>query len=242
MNDLRLVLLGLGILVIAGIYSWEIARRRRAKRFASEHHPPFHRADADDSELGLEDESGVDYSAALADFNTFLNQSRQPLGDYGSLPVRAGAVCAGKPERNDGKEGEEIAQILALYVTPRTQQAFRGPDILQAMAAVDMHYGAMGIFHFYSKDQPRDGQAIFSLANMHEPGSFDLEAMDSFSAQGLALFMCLPTRLYGDVAFDLMLDTASKLAEVLEGDVRDSDHELLNPSSVNRMRDIACCY
>jgi cell division protein ZipA len=259
MNDLRLILLGLGILVIAGIYLWEVFKRKRDLRSRIENYPSFNKTGIDDLEIRVKDETDDDYSDALADFNAFLNQSRQPLRNEIDLSIRRNAADRGvlsysgsapgetaaqhgKSEQVSRETQDEISQIIVLYVTPRTQQIFRGPDILQALDSVGMHYGSMNIFHYYGKDQPQSGKAIFSLTNMHEPGLFDLEKMGTFTANGLAFFMCLPAELYGDIVFDLMLDTAEKLADILDGNVRDAEHELLNPSSINKLREIACCY
>jgi cell division protein ZipA len=91
----------------------------------------------------------------------------------------------------------------------------------------------MGIFHAYSPG----GRPIFSIANIVEPGSFDLEIIDRFSTPGLALFLRLPGPAGGFAAFDAMLEIARLLAGKLSGDIRDERRNVLTTQAIQQLRE-----
>ena len=67
----------------------------------------------------------------------------------------------------------------------------------------------------------------FSLANMLNPGSFDLDAMESFVTQGVSLFMALPNAVDPFTAFDQMLAAAKQLAAEFNAQVLDDKRNIL---------------
>ena len=71
---------------------------------------------------------------------------------------------------------------------------------------------------------------------MFEPGSFDLEKIDSINTRGLSLILSLPTPIDGQVVFELMLNTAQRLAEQLGGEIRDPNHKLINDLHISSIR------
>ncbi|MBM2829999.1 MAG: zipA [Gammaproteobacteria bacterium] len=234
MNDLRLILLGVGVLVIAGIYLWGTIKQKRDIRSKIENYPSFNH----DGIANLKIKPGVnlneDFSVAIAKLISFLHQSRQD--------VKTDVPELHHVDRVSVPEDISKEQIIALYITAYPHQSFSGPDILQAIESAGMHFGAMNIFHHYGVNQTHSKQVLFSLANMLEPGHFDLDTMDVFTTTGLAMFMCLPAELEGTAAFDLLLGTAQALADSLSGEVRDAEHKLLNPASIKKMRDHASLY
>ena len=76
----------------------------------------------------------------------------------------------------------------------------------------------------------------FSVANMMQPGVFDLEGMESLSTKGLMFFLTLPGPQDMTRAFDLMLQTAQTVAESLGGDVLDETRSVLTKQYVERVR------
>ena len=105
-----------------------------------------------------------------------------------------------------------------------------------------MQFGAMDIFHHYGPDKNYSSRALFSLANIHEPGTFDMENLETFSTDGLAMFMCLPAEIGGDIAMEIMLDTAQNISYLMDGELRGSDREILTTDSINELRETAGQY
>ena len=71
---------------------------------------------------------------------------------------------------------------------------------------------------------------------MFEPGNFDLARLDQHNTRGLTLFFSLPVRVDSQVVFELMLNTAQRLAKRLGGEIRGSEHNLLDDAQITAIR------
>jgi len=110
------------------------------------------------------------------------------------------------------------------------------------MHSVGLRFGAMDIFHHFGAGDLRTESPLFSVANMVEPGHFDLHDLDSFSTPGLALILRLPGSLDGAVAFELFLNTAQRLAEALSGDLYGDPKKLLDSTAIDKLRQLAAPF
>ena len=75
------------------------------------------------------------------------------------------------------------------------------------------------------------------MANLVEPGNFDLEKMADFSTPGLTLFAQLPGPLEGVRLFDEMLATAQRLAALLDGEIQDESHSDMSRQTIEHLRE-----
>ncbi|MEC9319553.1 MAG: cell division protein ZipA, partial [Pseudomonadota bacterium] len=108
----------------------------------------------------------------------------------------------------------------------------QGALLLQMMTELGCKFGEMGIFHRYENTNGT-GTLIFSVANMFNPGTFDLDNIEQFETDGVALFMTLPINYDGQQAFNMMLNAAKKLAtEIPQGQVLDGSRQLLTRQSI----------
>ena len=73
----------------------------------------------------------------------------------------------------------------------------------------------MGIFHRLVIGKVVDGP-VFSMANMVKPGNFDMSRLDETRTPGVTLFMTLPGPLPALDAWEMLLPTAQRLAELLD--------------------------
>lgn len=130
------------------------------------------------------------------------------------------------------EQGEQL--ILALHVMPRTGMPFAGAAVQDAFEACSLRFGRYQVFH--RLDAP-GGNSVFSVANMVEPGSFDLEALDSSELAGLTLFMVLPGPRGGVASYADMLATSRQLAQALDGEVLDQDRSTLTRQTARHIRE-----
>jgi len=126
--------------------------------------------------------------------------------------------------------------ILALYVISQ-HGGFLGPDLFDVLGELGLNYGEKNIFHHYGVGEIKVKNPIFSIANMLEPGMFDPQRITQFTTPGLALFMRVPGPFGGRVAFELMLKTAQRIAESLEGELRNEKHQPLAPQVIYAIRE-----
>ncbi|HUB89964.1 MAG TPA: cell division protein ZipA [Dyella sp.] len=143
------------------------------------------------------------------------------------------------PSRSDlGKRPTQlpVERIVSLFVMAREGQAFNGTDLIVAAEKAGLEYGDMGIYHRLV-DGKREAGPIFSVANMLKPGSFDLTRLDTLHTPGLSFFMTLPGPVTALDAWDAMLPTAQRLAELLDGQVLDEERNALGRQRIAHIRD-----
>lgn len=133
-------------------------------------------------------------------------------------------------------------QIITLFLRPSKGQTFAGGKLVRALNGVGMRYGDMQIFHHFGAGELKTKQPLFSVANMFEPGSFELEKIEAFQTAGLALFMQLPAELDGAVAFELFLNTAQRLAEAMGGELLSDPRQSLDSLAIDKMRRLAARF
>lgn len=129
----------------------------------------------------------------------------------------------------------EETKVYSLNVIARADQGFAGDDILRLLLGCGLRFGDMDFFHL-SEAQGGTPTIQFSVANMMQPGVFDLENMDELSTQGLMFFLTLPGPHDMVRAFDLMLETAHTVAHSLGGDVYDETRSVMTKQHVESLR------
>lgn len=176
------------------------------------------------------------------------------LADIPAMPQTQAAPHATPSVPHQEARAKPPAKIVVLNIMAPAGQCFTGPAIMEALQAVGMEYGEMHIFHRLTPLReprvprtPGAGQVrtnaagkrltIFSLANMLEPGIFDINQMESFSSTGLTLFMQLPTPIEGMVAYEDMLNTAQQLAVTLGGEMCDEKRNILTLQTIEHTRE-----
>lgn len=267
MNDLRLILLVIGLVLIAIIYLWEITKQRRLQRrqTISQSAPDEHFADI---RITPEPDADSDVSGTLAGLNEVLADSRTRDDTISDESIfQADEVSEEQEEpafRTDtqdmftttGIDEEALSRTLAdtsfgqespaavtednlitLHITALPIRPFSGNDILDAVNHVGLEYGDMNIFHHYGIGDMQIGRPLFSLSDMFEPGDFDLEHIDAHSTRGLSMFFCLPVPVDGLLVFELMLNTAQRISDLLGGEIRGPDHNLINDHHIAAMRE-----
>lgn len=265
MTPLRLIILVAGLLLIAVIYFREsikqkhLQRKQTVRRSFTEH-------EHEDVRMVMNEEVDNDYSGVLSELNKNLAEAKQKTDVPKREPVRVGEPdpTTGGPPRvpkvspvpetrdmfaeheNDTTQATAGAgfaapvvgpeQIIALHVTALPTGVFKGNDIRAAVTEVGLAYGEMNVFHHYGVGDMQSDRPLFSLADMFEPGQFNLDKISQHNTRGLSLFFCLPARVDGQVVFELMLNTAQRLARRLGGEVRGPDQQLVNEKQISEIR------
>ena len=148
-------------------------------------------------------------------------------------------MTTGTPPRSDlGRRPAQlpVERIVTLFVVAREGGHFNGPDLVVATEKAGLEFGDMGIYHRLV-DGKRELGPIFSVANMLKPGNFDLSRLDAMHTPGVSFFMTLPAPLPALDAWDAMLPTAQRLAELLDGQVLDEERNALGRQRIAHIRD-----
>lgn len=118
------------------------------------------------------------------------------------------------------------AQVIILSVVMPESHQMSGAALLPSLLTLGMKYGEMNIFHRH-QDNAGNGPVTFSLANMLNPGSFELDTMETFVTQGVSLFMTLPNAGDPFAAFEQMLLAAKQLAEEFNAQILDDKRNVM---------------
>ena len=159
----------------------------------------------------------------------------EELERLGSEIVAAREDTPKKPMAG-ARPDQPIERIVTLFVAARAGDLIHGPDLVVAAEKAGLAFGDMGIFHRLVSGKP-DAGPIFSMANMIKPGSFDMRHIDEVHTPGVSFFMALPGPLSALDAWDAMLPTAQRLAELLDANVLDEERNALGRQRVAHLRD-----
>ena len=150
-----------------------------------------------------------------------------PLLDIAPPPL-APEIATQEPEINipretvDEIETTEPSEVIVLNVMAPDGSEFHGTDLMHVLITAGLKFGEMSIFH-QRVNGDNKAPVVFSVANILNPGSFDLNTMDNFYTRGVSLFLALPTPMNNLQAFDQMLDVAQQICGSLDGELKD-DH------------------
>ena len=139
------------------------------------------------------------------------------------------------------RDREEFDKIVTLYVAARAGQVLRGPDIVVAAEKAGLSYGYMNVFHRLA-DGRADGGPIFSVANIKKPGSFEMADIQLLETPAIAFFLTLPAPIPALDAWEKMLPTAQRMAELLDGVVLDESRNALGRQRIAHLRDELRAY
>jgi cell division protein ZipA len=178
--------------------------------------------------LGEQLEAELDADGAAAE------PSQETL-DFAPRATQASKDDVGK------RTTDEFDKIVTLYLAARAGQLLHGPDIVVAAEKAGLEYGHMGVFHRLVEGHPERG-LVFSVANIMKPGSFDMADIQSLQTPAIAFFLTLPAPVSALDAWDTMLPTANRMAELLDGVVLDEQRNAIGRQRVAHIRDELRAY
>ena len=125
-------------------------------------------------------------------------------------------------------------KVVTIRLMSKDKRGFPGDKLVLAMRGAGLRHGRFGIFHALHGDTDR---AVFSVANLVEPGTFDLAALVDTRLPGVSLFLILPGPADALESLDQMIDTARSLAAGLDGELFDEQGSSLSVQRERYIRD-----
>ena len=181
-----------------------------------------------DCELDGVDEAASEEQAAAAG---------EQLDWAGSTPVEAQQKTPSSRPSEVRKQAtvSQPAEVLVCNVMASEGSELHGDDLLEALITSGLKFGEMNIFHKRFRGTT-NGPVIFSVANILNPGTFDLNAMAEFRTIGVSLFLALPSPINNLEAFEQMLDVAIHLKESLDGELKDDHRNVMTAQTIEHYR------
>jgi len=213
-SNLRWILIIVGIVIITGIILFGNPDRKRKPRASRKqvHAARIRREpvlDADPDEQ-IDEHDARQPELAIGGSNEFEGRV-EPSFDSGD----DGMV------REEEPPVPEVAapdKIVTLFIQARDNHFITGVELLDASLKSGLVFGEQGIFHRIHEE---DLDPVFSMANLINPGTFDKTAWNTIEIKGVTMFMTLPGPKNALDAWDSMLATSRRLAELLHADLLD---------------------
>ena len=178
--------------------------------------------------------AGDDTSEQMQDYND-ERVSQPELGLAGGTPV------AGVESELGKRPSQDFDKIVSLYVAAKAGQVLRGEDIVVAAEKTGLIFGHMNVFHRLVEGHPERGP-VFSMANIMQPGSFDMAHIRELETPAIAFFLTLPAPMTALDAWEKMLPTVQRMGELLDGVVLDDSRNALGRQRIAHIRDDLRAY
>lgn len=253
MNDLRISLIVISVLAIVLVYLLGWLNRRQSRDSRERRFEPSMQSTPVPESGVMRDDADFDIKLVDGGGERLLF----PEAENSSTPVPAFAVRKhgdaesapplpprdNQPPSADAAPAREAApgpvpeRVIVLNVVAREGRPFRGDAIARTLETLGLSLGEMDFFHSYDTDETGRRHAVFSVASMVRPGTFDRATLADLSTPGLSLFMQVPGPIAASEAFDAMYQCAGSIAVRLGGAVCDERREPLTPLGARAIRE-----
>jgi cell division protein ZipA len=243
MEYLRWILLAGGILFVILIYV--LGRRRNSgntleQEIDTDDLPSFSARDWDELDEGVGEVRIVaradDDIAAQDEDITVRREQTRPLHEHAAeapaAESRSGAGQAEDPAPEQKSDKAVAPDVVVLYILAQPDSKLSGDRINSAVRANGMVFGEMNIYHRLDER----GKPVYSLANMLEPGNFDPLSIQQMITPGIILFMQLPGPSDPLACFNHMLQSASRIADMLGAQLCNNRRQPLNEADTESLR------
>ena len=220
-STFRWVLVIAGIAIVAGIFLFGNPDRKRKPRASRKrvHAQRVRREPALNSDQ---------HDTEEIDDNGDTRQTELNIGLSSEDSLDTGSSSENRIEpKLDNKPGKPAPpppdKIVTLFLKARDNHIITGIELLDSSLKSGLVFGNHDIFHRIHEE---DVEPVFSMANLTRPGSFDKNAWNTMEIRGVTMFMTLPGPRNALDAWDSMLATSRRLAELLHSDLLDDQHEV----------------
>lgn len=231
LSDTNMMRIGIGVvalLVFLLILYSSRTKRSQGKRVAALAADDPARHEPTLREL-IEADDGIDYPGS---------GGAVPALGQGAANDDPSAVASGKL---GNRPGPAYDKLVAVYLVARAGESINGSDLVVAAEKAGLVYGHMNIFHRMVDNHPELGP-IFSVANLVKPGYFELRSIQELLTPGVNFFITLPGPLSALDAWDTLLPTAQRMAELLGAVLLDDERNALGRQRIANIRDELRAY
>ncbi len=220
-STFRWILIIAGIVLIAGLYVFGVRDKKRKPRASRKrvHAQRVRQEPALGSEQSGDDEYADDDNARQTELDIGA-----PVDGGSRFDVDRKLRVEPRLDTKPKKPALPLPdRIVTLFLQARDNHSINGIELLEASLKSGLVFGSHDIFHRIHEE---DVEPVFSMANLTKPGSFDKSAWNTMEIKGVTMFMTLPGPRNALDAWDSMLATSRRLAELLRADLLDDTHSV----------------
>lgn len=262
MAELRWILLGLTLALLAGIWWWGARQSRQAPGNAQLRESPADNtvvpvgsvvpvaAPDDEREWGVPpfEPLSIRTELRVPALDKPMTSTAAAI-DLGPEPPPATAAAisaptvapsaaerpapATAPATAPASDAGERQRIVTIRVCALGETRWPGKDLMAALEQLGLAHGRYQVYH----RNHADGRSLFCVASLVEPGTFDLARMPQEEFRGVTLFAVLPGPLEALQTIDALFATARGLAERLSGMVQDVKGMPFSPQRTAALRE-----
>lgn len=190
----------------------------------------------------------VQHRSSQPETETVTAGDDEDMGDYSfgaaevSAPRRAShdvemESLSSETQSRDSRDNRNISfdDVIVINVMAKPKDDISGNDLLRALLSVGLRFGDMNIFHRHEQLTGK-GAVLFSAVNVVEPGTFDLNRMEDFKTPGICMFLRLPGPKRSLHAFEQLVESARKIANMLGAELKDENHSVLTHQTIEHYR------
>lgn len=222
-NSLRLILLVAGIVILIGIYVYDLVQKKKLEK----EDPYDDEVRQQKIEPVISNDTGISRASMAAQADEEYFETAEPIVESVTLDE--------SPIADETVPTAEQAQVIQLAILPTEGCLLSGPALLDAFTKLDLEFGEMGIFHYYER-QEGDETQCFHVANILEPGTFPVGSMSDFESTGIILFFQVNASTHPESAFDSMLNTARELSQMLNASLVDNEMKELTLNKIEAIQ------
>ncbi|MFT6529950.1 MAG: cell division protein ZipA [Psychrosphaera sp.] len=178
------------------------------------------------NQFEIDDDEDYEQSIMLTDVLDDDDVQKEP-----SFQAEKTAAVNVEPQSQSEPEENEKQEVFILYIDKSDGTPIDGAKLLPLLLTLGFKYGEMDLFHRHQDNTGR-GDILFSLANMFNPGTFDIDNMEQFTTRGLTIFMTLPNNAAPLPTFNMMHNAAKKIADEFSAMVLDDQRRPLDVAIV----------
>ena len=165
-------------------------------------------------------------------------QPKQEQFELNEKPVDS-ARASSKPAKSGdpapAKAASAQQQILVMHLMAPKGEVLSGRQLQEAALNVGLRYGELKIFQRHLHEDG-SGEVLFSMANLVNPGTFDLKTIDQMTTPGVTLFMALDDIEDPVSAFDIMIESVDSMAAVMSLSVLDETRSSMTRQTIDHYR------
>ena len=226
-NSLRLILLGVGILVLLAIYGYDFFKKKSLSRV--ELVDAMQEGEVDHAPLSTGGFSAIPVDTITDDNVSITDEDNAPL-----MPSNE-ALDESELPQDEHVPIAKQAMVVQLIVLAKDGLPMKGGLLLNAFSELGLEYDDIGIFH---RTEQLDNKRLplFYIANRLEPGTFPVGQMEGFESTELVLFFQTSASLDAGKAFMEMLDVAGDLSQRFGATLLSDDMQELSMEKISRIQ------